>query len=86
MPIPSDSHVPGDTGHVSDHNAIADVLTALSAATAGETTRAEGAEAGLMSQLTQAAVLTASGTANCSPENPATNRPPRISPLASIRR
>jgi len=63
MPIPSDSHVPGDTGHVSDHNAIADVLTALTAATAGETTRAEGAEAGLMSRLTQAAVLTASGTA-----------------------
>ena len=34
MPIPSDTHVPGDTGHVTDHNNIADTLTTLTAATA----------------------------------------------------
>ena len=48
MPIPSDAHVPGDTGHVTDHNAIADTLTALTAAipaaVATETTRATAAE------------------------------------------
>src|SRR5450755_123764 len=34
MPIPSDSHVVGDTGHTADHNNIADELTALTAAVA----------------------------------------------------
>lgn len=63
MPIPADNHAPGDTGHVTDHNNIADELTTIAAAAAGETTRAEAAEAGLMSRLTQASVLTASGTA-----------------------
>lgn len=30
--IPSDTHAAGDTGHISDHNNIADVLTALGTA------------------------------------------------------
>ena len=62
MPIPSDTHVVGDTGHTADHNNIADELTTLTAATATETTRAEAAEA-LLAPSTAVAAETTRATA-----------------------
>lgn len=60
MPIPPDTRAPGDAGHVTDHNNIADELTALVAADAAETSRATTAEGTLASGV--AANATAIGT------------------------
>jgi Right handed beta helix region len=36
MPIPPDNRVPGDSGHIADHNSISDTLTTLTASDAGK--------------------------------------------------
>ena len=63
MPIPPDTRVAGDTGHIGDHNDISDELTTLVAAVGAETTRAEAAEGTALQKASNLSDLASASTA-----------------------
>ena len=63
MPIPPDTRVAGDFGHVEDHNDISDELTTIVAAVTAETSRAETAEGAALQKASNLSDLASAGTA-----------------------
>lgn len=60
--LPSDTHAINDTGHVTDHNNIVDVLTLLTGTAAGGTPTAQGILDNIAGGITNAHYLRANGT------------------------